>query len=473
MAAEPSNPMIERAHINGTTESSDSERRYGVDKTLVRACDTALSEGRMENIRVLIEPLHASDIADLLEELVGENRRRLLDHVRATLDPEILANMDDVVREDVLEILEPEEVAAVITGLDTDDALDVFEDIAEADQAGVLEQLSPSDRALLEQAMTYPEDSAGRLMQRELVTVPKDWSVGNTIDYLRERAAKLPRDFYEIYAVDDERVPVGTIPLSRLMRNQRDVRIDDIMLPDLRSAYVEMDQEEVALMFSQYALVSAPVVNNEGKLVGVITADDVVHVIQEEAEEDFLRLGGVQEDDFYEAIFQTTRSRFSWLLVNLCTAIVASLVIGLFDAAIEQVVALAVLMPIVASMGGNAGTQTLTVAIRALAMKELTTTNAARIVGKEVLVAGINGIFFAVLIGLVTWGWFGDPTIGMIIGAAMIINLLLAGFAGVTIPLVMQRLKIDPAIGSAVVLTTITDVVGFVAFLGLAALVLL
>jgi magnesium transporter len=473
MAAEPSNPMIERAHINGTTESSDSERRYGVDKTLVRACDTALSEGRMENIRVLIEPLHASDIADLLEELVGENRRRLLDHVRATLDPEILANMDDVVREDVLEILEPEEVAAVITGLDTDDALDVFEDIAEADQAGVLEQLSPSDRALLEQAMTYPEDSAGRLMQRELVTVPKDWSVGNTIDYLRERAAKLPRDFYEIYAVDDERVPVGTIPLSRLMRNQRDVRIDDIMLPDLRSAYVEMDQEEVALMFSQYALVSAPVVNNEGKLVGVITADDVVHVIQEEAEEDFLRLGGVQEDDFYEAIFQTTRSRFSWLLVNLCTAIVASLVIGLFDAAIEQVVALAVLMPIVASMGGNAGTQTLTVAIRALAMKELTTTNAARIVGKEVLVGVINGILFAVLIGLVTWGWFGDPTIGMIIGAAMIINLLLAGFAGVTIPLVMQRLKIDPAIGSAVVLTTITDVVGFVAFLGLAALVLL
>ena len=413
------------------------------------------------------------DLADVLEELVGENRRKLLDHVRDHLDPELLTHMDDVVREDVLEILEPEEVAAVLSELDTDDALDVFEDIPEADQKGVLLQLSPSDRALLEQAMTYPEDSAGRLMQRELVTVPKDWSVGNTIDYLRNRAASLPHDFYEIYAVDEERIPVGTIPLSRLMRNQRDVRIDDIMLTELRSAYVEMDQEEVALMFTQYALVSAPVVNENGQLVGVITADDVVHVIQEEAEEDFLRLGGVQEDDFYEAVFETTRARFSWLLVNLGTAIVASLVISLFDAAIERVVALAVLMPIVASMGGNAGTQTLTVAVRALAMKELTPTNAARIVGKEVIVGGINGILFACLVGLVTWAWFGDAAIGIVIGAAMIVNMLIAGFAGVTIPIVLQKMKVDPAVGSAVILTTITDVVGFMAFLGLAAIVLL
>jgi len=257
------------------------------------------------------------------------------------------------------------------------------------------------------------------------------------------------------------------------MRNQRDVRIDDIMLTELRSAYVEMDQEEVALMFTQYALVSAPVVNENGQLVGVITADDVVHVIQEEAEEDFLRLGGVQEDDFYEAVFETTRARFSWLLVNLGTAIVASLVISLFDAAIERVVALAVLMPIVASMGGNAGTQTLTVAVRALAMKELTPTNAARIVGKEVIVGGINGILFACLVGLVTWAWFGDAAIGIVIGAAMIVNMLIAGFAGVTIPIVLQKMKVDPAVGSAVILTTITDVVGFMAFLGLAAIVLL
>jgi len=310
-------------------------------------------------------------------------------------------------------------------------------------------------------------------MQHELVTVPKDWSVGNSIDYMRARAADLPRDFYEIYVVDDDRHPVGTIPLSRLMRNQRDVRIDDIMLTDLRSAYVEMDQEEAALMFRQYALLSAPVVNERGQLVGVITADDIVHVIHEEAEEDILRLGGVREDDFYEAVLDTTRARFSWLLVNLGTAIIASLVIGLFDAAIEQVVALAILMPIVASMGGNAGTQTLTVAVRALAMKELTAANAARIMGKEVVVGGINGLLFALMIGLVAWLWFGEPVIGLIIGAAMMFNLLIAGFAGVTIPLALERMRIDPAVGSAVVLTTITDVVGFVSFLGLAAIVLL
>jgi len=465
--------MTDQAQISLEAVVDEPERGYGVDEVLVRACDAAVADGRMEEVESLISGLHVSDLADLLEELVGENRRKLLDHVRDHLDPELLTHMDDVVREDVLEILEPEEVAAVLSELDTDDALDVFEDIPEADQKGVLLQLSPSDRALLEQAMTYPEDSAGRLMQRELVTVPKDWSVGNTIDYLRNRAASLPRDFYEIYAVDEERIPVGTIPLSRLMRNQRDVRIDDIMLTELRSAYVEMDQEEVALMFTQYALVSAPVVNENGQLVGVITADDVVHVIQEEAEEDFLRLGGVQEDDFYEAVFETTRARFSWLLVNLGTAIVASLVISLFDAAIERVVALAVLMPIVASMGGNAGTQTLTVAVRALAMKELTPTNAARIVGKEVIVGGINGILFACLVGLVTWAWFGDAAIGIVIGAAMIVNMLIAGFAGVTIPIVLQKMKVDPAVGSAVILTTITDVVGFMAFLGLAAIVLL
>jgi magnesium transporter len=451
----------------------EAERSYGVDEMLVRTCEIALSVGRVDELDGLIEGLHASDLADLLEELSSDSRRILFDHVRDRLDPELLTHLDDVVREDVLEQLEPAEVAAAITELDTDDALDVFEDVAEADRASVLARLSPSDRALVEQALTYPEDSAGRLMQRELVTVPKDWSVGNSIDYMRGRAADLPRDFYEIYVVDEERHPVGTIPLSRLMRNQRDVRIDDIMLTDLRSAYVEMDQEEAALMFRQYALVSAPVVNDTGQLVGVITADDIVHVIHEEAEEDILRLGGVHEDDFYEAVLDTTRARFSWLLANLGTAIVASLVISIFDAAIEKVVALAILMPIVASMGGNAGTQTLTVAVRALAMKELTAANAARIVGKEVIVGGINGMLFAFVMGIVAWVWFGEPAIGFIIAAAMVFNLIIAGFAGVTIPLALERLRIDPAVGSAVVLTTITDVVGFVSFLGLAAIVLL
>lgn len=465
--------MSDLTDIDEGAAGLDTERSYGVDESLVRTCEIALSVGRIDELDGLIEGLHASDLADLLEELSTESRRVLFDHVRDRLDPELLTHLDDVVREDVLEQLEPAEVAAVITELETDDAIDVFEDVAEADQASVLARLSPSDRALVEQALTYPEDSAGRLMQRELVTVPKDWSVGNSIDYMRERAANLPRDFYEIYVVDDDRVPVGTIPLSRLMRNQRDVRIDDIMMTDLRTAHVELDQEEAALMFRQYALLSAPVVNDDGQLVGVITADDIVHVIHEEAEEDFLRLGGVQEDDFYEAVFDTTKSRFSWLLVNLGTAITASLVIGLFDAAIEKVVALAILMPIVASMGGNAGTQTLTVAVRALAMKELTPANAARILGKEVVVGGINGMAFAVVMGLIAWFWFGEPVIGYIIAAAMAFNLLIAGFAGVTIPIALERLRIDPAVGSAVVLTTITDVVGFFSFLGLAAIILL
>ncbi len=465
--------MVNQAEIDVRTADDDVERSFGVDEDLVRAAETALSDGKLGELDDLIADLHASELADLLEELTPDSRLLLLDHVREELDPEILPNLDDVVREDILEQLDPEEVAAVITELETDDAVDVFENVAEADQAQVLERLSPSDRALVEEALSYPEDSAGRLMQRELVTVPKDWSVGNTIDYMRERAANLPRDFYEIYAVDEERHPVGSIPLSRLMRNQRGVRIDDIMLTDVRAARVQMDQEEVALMFKQFALVSAPVVNDDGQLMGVITADDVVHVIHEEAEEDIMRLGGVREDDFYEAVLDTTRARFSWLLANLGTAIIASLVIGLFDAAIEQVVALAILMPIVASMGGNAGTQTLTVAVRALAMKELTATNAARIVGKEIIVGGINGMLFAVLMGGIAWLWFGQPVIGLIIAAAMVVNLLIAGFAGVTIPIVLQRLRIDPAVGSAVVLTTVTDVVGFVSFLGLAALILL
>jgi magnesium transporter len=465
--------MVQQVDMGVQEAAVEAERSYGVDETLVRACEAALAEDRIADLEGLIADLHASDLADLLEELTPDNRGRFLQHVRDRLDPEVLTHLDDVVREGVLEALTPAEVAAAITVLETDDALDVFEDIAEADQPQVLEQLSPSDRALLEQALTYPEESAGRLMQRELVTVPRNWSVGNTIDYMRARASHLPRDFYEIYVVDEERKPVGAIPLSRLMRNQREVRIDDIMLTDLRAARTAMDQEEVALMFSQYALVSAPVVDEDGRLVGVITADDVVHVVHEEAEEDLMRLGGVREDDFYEAVLDTTRARFSWLLVNLGTAIVASLVIGLFDAAIEKVVALAVLMPIVASMGGNAGTQTLTVAVRALAMKELTTTNAARIVGKEVIVGGINGLVFALLMGAIAWFWFETLSIGFIIAAAMIINLVFAGFAGVAIPIVLDRMKIDPAVASAVVLTTVTDVVGFLAFLGLAAIVLL
>jgi magnesium transporter len=451
----------------------ETERLFGVDSALIRRFTAAIEAGDAAAIQSLIEPLHASDVADLLEELSSEQRAVLLGFVRSKLDPETLAYLDVTVREDVIESLGPGELAAAITELDTDDAIDVFEDLEPAEQAAVLRELSPPDRAILEEALTFPEESAGRIMQRELVTVPSTWSVGDTIDYMRNRAASLPSDFYDIFVVDFERKPLGKVPLSRLMRNRRPVQVADILITETYPVPVTMDQEEVALLFQQYSLVSAPVVNEAGRLVGVITVDDIVDVIHEEAEEDIMRLGGVREDDFYEAVLYTTRSRFSWLLINLGTAIAASLVIGFFETTIERVVALAVLMPIVASMGGNAGTQTLTVAVRALAMKELTTSNALRIVYKEVLVGGINGIVFAVLIGLVAWLWFGDPVIGAVIAAAMIINLLIAGFAGIVIPLLLERMKVDPAVGSGVVLTTITDIVGFFAFLGLAALVLL
>lgn len=455
------------------TDDTEVERLYGIDVALVRACETALFGGEPDEVDRLTGPLHASDLADLVEELHGEARALLIDGLRQNLDPETLAHLDAVVLEDVLGAMEPEEVAAAITKLDTDDAVDVIEDLPEDDQREILANLSPSDRALLEEALTFPEDSAGRLMQREIVTVPEALTVGDTIDYLRSHAAELPRDFYDVYVVDFEHRPVGEVPLSRLIQTQRDVKVADIMGGDIHAIPVTMDQEEVALMFRQYGLVSSPVVDTDNHLVGVITADDVVHVIDEEAEEDLMRLGGVKEDDFYEAVLVTTRARFPWLLVNLLTVIVASAMIGLFDQTIEKIVALAILMPIVASMGGNAGTQTLTVAVRALAMKELTTSNARRIIGKEIFVGVFNGVLFAAVMGPIAWLWFGDVAIGGVIAAAMLINLVAAGFAGITTPLLLSRLGVDPAVASTVVLTAITDVVGFVAFLGLAALVLL
>lgn len=460
----------ERAPLATDTEM---ERLYGVDDDLVRSCEAALLGGRYDEVDRLTEPLHASDIADLVEELHREARARLIGHLRKGLDPETLSHLDDVVLESVLKAMEPAEVAAAITELDTDDAVDVIEDLPEEDQRQILANLPPSDRAFLEEALTFPEDSAGRLMQREIVTVPESWTVGDAIDYMRSRASDLPRDFYDVFVVDHDRKPVGVAPLSRLIRNQRDVKVADIMRSDFHPIPLAMDQEEVALMFRQYGLVSAAVVDADYRLAGVITADDVVHVVDEEAEEDLMRLGGVKEDDFYEAVLVTTRARFPWLLVNLLTVIIASIVIGFFEQTIQQIVALAILMPIVASMGGNAGTQTLTVAVRALAMKELTTTNAKRVVGKEVIVGGINGLLFAAVMGPIAWLWFGDVVIGGVIAAAMIINLAAAGFVGIATPIVLDRLDIDPAVASTVVLTAITDVVGFVAFLGLAALVLL
>ncbi len=430
-----------------------------------------------ERVRDIVRELHYADVADLLERLSREDRARTVEIIRDIFDPEVLSELDETVREDVVNALGVKEVASALSELDSDDAVFVLEEMDAAQQQIYLEHVNEEDRSLIEQGLSYPEDSAGRLMQREVVTVPSQWNVGQCIDYVRRRADsgddELPRVFYDIFAVDGEDHPVGAVSLSKLLSTRRQVPVTEVMEEDMHVINVATDQEDVAFLFRQRDLVSAPVIDDSGKLVGAITVDDVVDVIHEEHEEDIMRMGGVIEDDLYRAAVSTARARFSWLVVNLLTAILASVVIGLFDATIQQTVALAVLMPIVASMGGNAGTQTLTVTVRALATKELTGANAYRVITKEVIVGIFNGVLFAILSGLVAWGWFGSPVLGGVIASAMVINMVIAGLAGASIPIILERAGVDPAIASSVFLTTVTDVVGFFAFLGLAALVLI
>lgn len=448
-----------------------AEELFGLKPELVTRVVEALESGDHAQVRSLVSDLGSADMADLLEPLRTDQREALVELLRPDFDPEILAELDETVREQVVEQMGAEEVAAAITELDSDDAVEVIEDLEEEVQKKVLEEIPEDERAILEDSLAYPEESAGRLMQRELVLVPTHWTVGAVIDFLRSDK-DLPDDFYDLFIVDPRHHPVGSVPLSRVLRSKREATVDAIMDPSPKPVSATMDQEEVAFLFRRHDLISAPVIDNDSRLVGVITIDDVVDVIDEEAGEDILRLGGVTEEDFYGAVVETTRRRFTWLLVNLGTAFLASLVIFQFEDTIAKFVALAVLMPIVASMGGNAGTQTLTVAVRALAMKELTRTNALRAVGKELLVNGVNGVFFAIITGLTAAWWFHDPLMGAIIAAAMIINLVIAGLAGTLIPLSLTRIGVDPAIASGTFVTTVTDVVGFLAFLGLAALYL-
>ncbi|WP_282610735.1 magnesium transporter [Pelagibius sp. Alg239-R121] len=452
--------------------SSDTDESPGLSMELVFAVQDALAEERVTEVEELVPGLHEADAADLLESLSRDERKLLVEILGATFDPEILPNLDASVREEVIEWLGPTGLARAVTELDSDDAVEVFEDLDEEFQHRILSQLPQAHRLVLEEGLSYPEDSAGRLMQREFVVVPSAWTVGETIDYMRA-ARDLPDDFYDIYIVNPKHHPIGFLPLSRIMRTRRHVRLTEIMETDLKTIPLTMDQEDVAYLFRQYGLVSAPVVDDPGRLLGVITVDDVVHIIDEEAGDDIMKLGGLSEPDLYDAVLDTTKARFTWLVVNLLTAILASVVISLFDATIEQIVALAVLMPIVASMGGNAGTQTLTVAVRSLAMKDLTEANARRFIGKELLIGSINGVLFALLAGGVTWLWFDSQALGLVIAAAMVINMVVAGLSGTLIPLGLEKVGVDPAIASSVFLTTVTDVIGFFAFLGLAAAFLL
>ncbi|MDG2034688.1 MAG: magnesium transporter [Rhodospirillales bacterium] len=450
-----------------------AESVSGLSSEFLTSFQVAMDMGRIDEVQSLADTLHPADLADLLEAMPSEKREDLVDVLRQDLNPAMIAELDESVLERISDQLSVQEMADAVAGMETDDAVDVVEELGEQEQRDVLDALPIGERTLIEEGLSYPEDSAGRLMQRNVVAVPAHWNVGHAIDFMREEA-RLPRDFFDIFLVDPTHKPIGSIPLSRVMRTKRHVALNDLMLADMKIIPGALDQEEVAFVFRQRDLVSAPVVDGGGRLIGVITVDDIVDVIHEEHEEDIMRLAGVgEDDDLYDAVIATTRSRFSWLLIHLLAAMVASYVISFFAGTIEEMVALAVLMPIVATMGGTASVQALTVAVRAIAMKELTMSNALRAIGKEIIVGMLNGLLFAVLIGAVAWAWFGSPALGGVLGMAIVINLTVAGLSGSALPVLLQRLGFDPAVASSAFLTSITDVVGFYVFLGLAAILLL
>ena len=452
--------------------SADSDALDEVTPDLVQRIEDALAEDRKDEVRALLADMSAAGQADVLEQVSEPQRDALIDILKGDLDPEALTELDEEVLEDVLDQLDSKQIAAVARELETDDAAFILEELPEDERREVLAEIPADERADIERALSYPEDSAGRLMQRSLVKVPQSWSVGQVIDYCRE-AGDLPDDVYDLFVIDRSGRLRGSVPLGRMLRSKRPVPIRDIVDPDIPSVPVTADQAEVAHLFRDQNLVSCPVVDGKGRLLGVIMVDDVVDVIDEEAEEDLLKMGGVGHDDMHANTVRTVRLRGVWLAVNLFTAVIASLVIGQFEGAIEKIVALAVLMPIVASMGGNAGTQTVTVAVRALAMGELTPANALRFIGKEFAVGGLNGLIFAFLMGGAVVLWYHDWRLGAVIGAAMICNLVAASLAGTLIPIGLQKFGVDPAVSSTVFLTTVTDVIGFLAFLGLATIFLL
>jgi magnesium transporter len=430
----------------------------------------AVEVGDDETARELVQPLHPADVADLIELARRDEREGLVKALAGIISPEVLAELNDYVREDLIDEMEPQQVADLAGQMETDDAVALIEDLDEEDQQAVLEKMEPDDRAAVVEALSYPEESAGRLMQRDLCAVPAHWKVGQVIDYLRSES-DLPDDFWEVFVVNPDHHPVGTCKLSTILRKPRTTLVGDIMTKDQTLIPVDMDQEDVALRFQKYALVSAAVVDDDGRLVGMITVDDVVHIIQEEASEDVLLLAGVgDEGDINEPIPLTVRRRLFWLVVNLGTAIIAASVVSLFQREIGKYAVLAVLMPIVAGMGGNAGTQTLAVAVRALATNQLTESNTLRAFARELKIALSNGLSLGLLVGVGVGLIFHNPLLGAVMGTAMVINNLAAGLGGILVPVTLDRFRIDPAVSSAVFVTTITDVTGFFSFLGLAAL---
>jgi magnesium transporter len=447
----------------------DKEDRLRAD--FVERVLDAVEAGDHDTARKLVEPLHPADVADLIELAARDEREGLVAALADIVDAEVYAELNDYVRETLIDEMAPEQVADLAGQLDTDDAVAIIEDLDRDDRQAVLEKMEPDDRAAVEDALTYPEETAGRLMQRDLIAVPEHWKVGQVIDYLRSND-ELATDFWEVFVVSPNHHPVGTCKLSSILRTPRSRLVSDIMVEDQTLIPVDLDQEEVALKFQKYALISAAVVDPSGRLVGMITVDDIVHIIQEEAGEDVLLLAGAgDEGDINEPILDTYRGRVRWLAANLMTALVAATVIRFFEHSIERLAILAVLMPIVAGVGGNAGTQTLAVTVRAIATNQLTGSNRWRAVSRELRVALLNGLTIAVLIGAGVALVLGSPSLGGVIAAAMLFNIVIAGMAGVLVPLTLERYGADPAVASSIFVTMVTDSMGFLAFLGLATAV--
>ncbi len=439
---------------------------FDFNKEFLSIFSDKIKSSDLKFINQTLEDLHPSDVANLIENLSSETRAKLIEIEEFDIDPEIFVEINESIQTEILQLLSSDSIAKIIKRLESDNAISIIENLNIEKKNSVLDKLPPKDRFLLEEGLSYPEDSAARIMQREFTAVPSDWSVGQTIDYLRE-SKDLPEEFLEIFVVDNEFKPIGIVPSSRVLRTPREKKMNSIMreMPVLIS--VNMDKEEVGHAFENYNLVSAGVVNKNNKLVGMITADDVVTVVQEEAEEDVLRLAGVGDEEITDSVLIKTKRRFNWLLLNLFTALLATWVISLFGASIEQMVALAFLMPIVASMGGNAGMQTLAVTIRAIATKELSSGNFNKIVGKEFLIGILNGIIFAIITGVIVQFWFQELKLSLLIGISMVLNMIVAGLFGILVPVSLKKVNIDPALASSVFVTTITDVIGFLSFLGI------
>ena len=449
-----------------TKEIPEKKVNFEFNKEFINVLSNKIKDNDTAFLNRTLKELHPSDSADLIENLIPENRIKLIEIEGFNLDPEIFIELNESIQTEIFILLSTESIVNILRRLESDNALKILENLDEKKKNTVLDKLPPKDRFILQEGLSYPEDSAARIMQREFTAIPSNWSVGQTIDYLRENK-DLPEEFLEIFIVDSDFKPIGTVPSSKVLRASRDSKMNLIMSEMPVLIPVDMDKEEVGRIFENYNLISAGVVDKTNKLVGMITGDDVVTVVKEEAEEDVLRLAGVGDEEITDSVLKKTKRRFNWLLLNLFTALLATWVISKFGATIEQMVALAFLMPIVASMGGNAGMQTLAVTIRAIATKELSSGNLTQVVTKEFIIGVLNGIIFAAITALIVQLWFKEINLSILIAVAMVLNMMVAGLFGILVPVSLKKLNIDPAIASSVFVTTITDVIGFLSFLGI------